>query len=249
MSGGREFLISSWRWLVASLIFVVSPDPSFAITNVTVRNCRLASCCNFIKFGTGSYGPWRNILVENCQLRRAGASWRFDWRQRIPGVTERITGLSGIALEVVDGGIMEDVTVRNISWTEGVQTPIFIRLDRRHAPEAGGETYFRNVLLENIRGTAESRIACSATGVPGLDLSGVVLRNIDIVFPGGGTEDEANATVPESVGAYPDPYMFDYAALPAWGFYLRHAPGVVMENVVLRLRPGATDARKKIVIQ
>ena len=230
-----------------ALVFKSESDPAFPVENVVVRNCRLASCCNFIKFGTGSYGVWRNIRVENCKLRRAGASWRFDWRKKIPGVVERITGLAAIALEVVDGGQMEDVVVRNVTWKGGVQTPLFIRLDRRHAPREGKETFFRNVLVENVVGDAESRIACSATGVPGLELSGVTLRNMDLTFPGGGTAEEATADVPESIGKYPDPYMFGYMALPAWGLYLRHAKGVALEDIRLSLLPGAADARKMIV--
>ena len=228
-----------------ALVFKSESDPSFAITNVHVRNCTFASCCNFIKFGTGSYGVWKDICVENCRLRRAGASWRFDWRKQIPGVVEPITGLAAIALEVVDGGQMENVTVRDISWKGGVQTPIFIRLDRRHGPPAGRGTFFRNVLVENIRGNAESRLACSATGVPGLNLSGVTLRNIDLEFPGGGTRGEAEAAVPESVGEYPDSYMFGFGALPAWGFFIRHVDDLVFENV--RLRRKAPDERQMIV--
>ena len=232
-----------------ALVIKSESDPSFAITNVHVRNCMLASCCNFIKFGTGSYGLWKDICVENCRLRRAGASWRFDWRKLIPGVVEPITGLAAIALEVVDGGQMENVTVRNISWKGGVQTPIFIRLDRRHEPPAGRGTFFRNVLVENVRGDAESRLACSVTGVPGLKLSGVTLRNIDLEFPGGGTREEAGATIPESVGEYPDNYMFGYAALPAWGIYFRHCDDVRTENVNLRLKLGAVDARPRMVTE
>ncbi|HNX03883.1 MAG TPA: glycosyl hydrolase family 28 protein [Opitutales bacterium] len=231
-----------------ALVFKSESDPSFLIENVTVRNCRLASCCNFIKFGTGSYGTWRDILVENCVLGRAKGNWRFDWRKKIPGVKERITGLSAIALEVVDGGSMENVTVRNISWRDGVQTPLFVRLDRRHEPPEGKKTYFRNVRVENVKGTAEGRIACSITGVPGRKISGITLRNVDLTFPGGGTAAEAVAPVPESVGEYPDPYMFDCGALPAWGCYLRHADDIRFENVKLRLVPGARDARKRIVL-
>jgi len=231
-----------------ALVFKSESDPDFPVENVVVRNCRLASCCNFIKFGTGSYGTWRNIRVENCKLRRAGASWRFDWRKKIPGVVERVTGLAAIALEVVDGGTMEDVTVRDVSWDGGVQTPIFVRLDRRHEPRPGRKTFFRNVLVENVKGNAEGRIACSMTGVPGLPLSGVTLRNVDLAFPGGGTAEEAKAVVPESIGEYPDPYMFGYQALPAWGLYLRHCgDGVRIENARLSLAPGVSDARPAIV--
>lgn len=231
-----------------ALVFKSESDPSFAITNVLVRNCTLASCCNFIKFGTGSYGRWKDIRVENCRLRRAGASWRFDWRKRIPGVTEPITGLAAIALEVVDGGQMENVTVRNISWEGGVQTPLFVRLDRRHGPASGCQTFFRNVLIENVCGDAESRLACSVTGVPGLRLSGVTLRNIDLTFMGGGTPEEARAVVPEAIGEYPDSYMFGHSALPAWGIYFRHCADVNIDGVTLRLKPGGIDAREPVVL-
>ena len=231
-----------------ALVFKSESDPDFPVENVVVRNSRLASCCNFIKFGTGSYGIWRNIRVENCKLRRAGASWRFDWRKRIPGLKERISGLSAIALEVVDGGVMENVVVRDISWTGGVQTPIFVRLDRRHAPRPGRKTFFKDVLVENVKGVADGRIACSMTGVPGLPLSGVTLRNVELVFPGGGTAEEVTAPVPENIGKYPDCYMFDYGALPAWGFYLRHCnDGVRFENVRVSLAPGTSDVRFAIV--
>ena len=38
-------------------------------------------------------------------------------------MTEKITGISGIAVEIVDGGLIDQVTITNISMT-GVQTPI-----------------------------------------------------------------------------------------------------------------------------
>ena len=40
---------------------------------------------------------------------------------------------------------------------------------------------------------------------------------------GGGTAAEARAAVPEMDGAYPEAFMFRRMALPAYGFYVRHA--------------------------
>ena len=37
-----------------------SDNPNFVPENIEVRNCRLASNCNFIKFGTSSRGGFRN---------------------------------------------------------------------------------------------------------------------------------------------------------------------------------------------
>ena len=227
-----------------AIAFKTESDKSFAVTNVVIRNCRLASCCNAVKFGTGSYSDFRDVTIEGCSLLRAKGNHRFSWWKQIPGVTNRICGISGIALEVVDGGRMENVTVRNIDM-EGYQTPIFVRHHRRHDPPAGKETYLRNVLIENVSGVADSRIASSITGVPGLRPSGITLRNVSLVVPGGGTAADAAAHVPEKDGAYPESFMFDRMPLPAYGFYIRHADGVVLENV--KVEPATPDARPPVV--
>ena len=227
-----------------AVVFKTESDKSFAVTNVTVRKCRLASCCNAVKFGTGSYCDFRDIRIENCTFVRAKANHGFAWHERIPGVTNRICGIAGLALEVVDGGRMENVVIRNIAM-EGYQTPIFIRQHRRHEPAPGHVSYLRNVLIEHVKGVADSRIACSITGVPGLRPHGIVLRDIDLTFPGGGTRADAEYVVPELETVYPESNMFERQPLPAYGFYLRHVDDVTFSDVRLRLR--APDARPPVV--
>jgi len=227
-----------------AIAFKTESDRSFAVTNVTIRSCRLASCCNAIKFGTGSYADVKDVRIENCGLCRAKANHRFSWWKTIPGVTNRICGIAGLALEVVDGGRMDGVTIRNVTM-EGYQTPVFIRHHRRHAPPPGMETCLKNVLIENVRGMADSRIACSVTGVPGLRPKDITLRNIDLTFPGGGTAADAVRPVPEKESDYPEAFMFNRQPLPAYGFYIRHADNVVLEDV--RLRTLAPDARLEVV--
>ena len=236
-----------------AICFKAESDKSFVVENVRVRNCRLASTCNFIKFGTGSYGLWRNIVVENCTLCRPAEKFRFCWRERsggrgLPGVTNVVTGLAGIALELADGGRMEDVTVRDITMTGGVGTPLFARLERRHKNEDGVDSNFRNVVVERVRMTepAESRIASSITGVPGMNITGITVRDCEFLFPGGGTFAEADETdIPENEKGYPEFFMFGKKALPAFGLYLRHADGIVITNV--SLRTVSPDARPPIV--
>ncbi len=232
-----------------SLCFKAESDKTFIIDNVTVRNCRLATTCNFIKFGTGSYKEWRNILIENCTLHRASVAHRFRWdKRKIPGVKAPISGLAGLALELVDGGRMQNVTIRNITMEDGVGTPLFIRLARRHPNADGGGSFFKNVLVENVKmlKPAESRIASSITGVPGMRLSGVTVRNCAFLFPGGGTAAEAaDHNIPEVEKGYPEYFGFGMKALPAYGLYLRHVDGVKLENVSLRL--ASPDRRLAIV--
>ena len=227
-----------------ALCFKTESDPSFPVTNVVARNCRLASCCNAVKFGTGTYGAMRGIRIEDCRLERARGSYGFEWHRLNPGVSNRVSGIAGVAVEVVDGGTLEDVVLRNLTM-EGYGTPFFVREQRRHSPPSGRETYLRNVLIENVTGIADGRIASSVTGVPGRRPSGITFRNIDLTLPGGGTEEDARRHVPELETAYPDAHMFGHKALPAYGFYVRHADGVVFDNV--RLRLASPDVREPIV--
>ena len=235
-----------------SFCFKAESDKSFPVTNVVVRNCRMGSICNAIKFGTGSYNVFRDITIENCELRRSPGAWRWDWRKQMPGVTNRYCGIAGLALEVVDGGRMENVTIRNIKM-EGYMTPIFIRHSNRHGPKGKGNTYLRNILIENVTGTCDGRIASSITGVPPRDgmparrPSNITLRNISLVAPGGGTPKEASDVVPEKDCAYPEAFMFNRMALPAYGFYVRHADDVRFENV--KVETTTPDARPEFYME
>ena len=57
-----------------------------------------------IKFGTESNGGFRNVTVSNCVFR----------------------GCKGLAIEEVDGGILENITVNNISMMDVASYPIYI---------------------------------------------------------------------------------------------------------------------------
>ena len=217
-----------------------SDNPDFAVENCTVRRCRVSSNCNFIKFGTSSRGAYRDIVVEDCHVECTASFPLTDWRvagalstARVPGVEMRDTGISAIALEVVDGGVMENVTVRNIKIGRGVQTPVFVRMGRRRSAAGGRASTMRNILIENVEGEAASLVASSITGVPGLRPRDITLRNVRLRMPGGGTAGEVCRKVPEMERAYPENRMFKMQMLPAYGFYVRHADGVRFENVEL----------------
>lgn len=219
-------------------------DPAFAVTNVYIRNTTLASCCNGFKFGTGSYGMVRDIRMEGCVIARANGNYSMGKRAHMSGPAKALSGISAVAIECVDGGTVEDVSLRDIRF-DGYLTPFFVRLARRHEPVDGRVSYLRNVLVENMRGRADSPIASSITGVPGLRPENIVVRDCDFTFPGGGSERDVEMLVGEMEKSYPDACMFDNLHLPAWAFYVRHADRVVFDNVTCRrLLP---DARRKYV--
>jgi polygalacturonase len=213
-----------------------SEDPNFVVENVTVTNCRIASNCNFIKFGTASAGGFRNISVSQCTLHKCSRSLFRFWEKNVPGVTDSITGIAGIALEVVDGGFMENITLSDIAMEE-VQTPIFIRLGKRKVAD---NTYLKNILIERITASSASFVASSITGVPGLRIENVTIRDIDFKLKAGGKVSDTTVEVPEVEADYPENRMFG-VMLPAYGFYIRHADNIHFDRIKLSSTGGLEE--------
>lgn len=211
-------------------ICLKSEDPQRFCENISITNCIAASNCNFIKLGTPSSKGFRNITVSNCVLRRATESPLHHWNEK-PGsfIADSVTGISGIALEMVDGGILEQVSISNISMT-GVQTPIFMRLGSRQHHTGS----MKNVIISNIIATSHSRMSSIITGVPGFYIENVTLRDIIINCKGEGTIADTKRAVPENEKDYPENRMFGWS-LPAYGLYIRHAKNIVLENVQFNL--------------
>ncbi len=222
---------------------------TFIVENVEIRNCRVASSCNYIKFGTTSFGGYRNVNIHDCKLVPCRTSPRYAHHLRgnpkgggFPGVTIPISGLGGISIECVDGGRVSDIRISNIDMSANcVHTPIFIRLGRRETNLDGAPAVLENILIEKIHGVSCSWIASSITGVPGLRVRNVTIRDVDLTLKSGGTAALAYGPVPEKERAYPTPNMFDFHILPAYAFYLRHADGIHFENVNVRYAPGAEE--------
>ncbi len=206
--------------------------------NVTISDCVVSSHCNSIKMGTESGGGFQDITVTNCTVCSPRYSKVIYGRQR---------GLAGLALEIVDGGTLDRVTVSNLT-IKGVTVPIFMRLGNRARtyepnqpkPEVGT---FRDVVVNNIVATDCSPIGCSITGLPDHNIENVSLSNISLSFEGGGSRDDAERAIPEKPGSYPESTMF--GTLSAYGFFCRHVKGMHLQNI--RLNTSAPDFRHAIV--
>ena len=206
--------------------------------NVTITGCTISSHCNAIKMGTESGGGFVNVTVSDCTVFSPQKSKAIYGRQR---------GLAGVALEIVDGGRLQNVSVSKIN-IRGVSVPIFMRLGNRarkyekDQPKPGVGT-FRNVVVSEIVAQETSEIGCSITGLPGHRIENVVLKDLKLGFDGGGTREGASREVPERPESYPESTMF--GVLPAWGFYCRHVKGLKLENV--ELRTAQADLRHAMV--
>ena len=206
--------------------------------NIVVSNCILSSHCNAIKFGTESTAGFRNVTITNCVIRKSAAT---EARTGLP------EGICGIALEIVDGGIMENINISNIV-VDGPRVPLFVRLGnraRKHYDEAPQPSVgsISNINISGIVGYASSPISCSITGIPSAKVEGISLSNSRFVCPGGVTENMDNVVVKELEELYPESTMF--GTLPAYGLYVRHVNHISVDHVVFDLK--GTDSRPAIV--
>jgi len=216
--------------------------------NVVIRNNRVKSNCNGIKAGTDSSGGFKNVLIEDNEVYQ--------------------TGISGIALELVDGGTMENVIVRNIKM-DIVGTPIFIKLGDRNRPiyTNGADIkvpvgILRDVKISGIHATVDkirkpsekqtqfsnfTPYASSITGIPGHYVENIYIDDVDIEILGGfpvRTEKDAQRSIDENSKKYPENRMF--GVLPAYGFYIRHVRNLNMNNIRVAIRQ--KDARPAFVL-
>jgi polygalacturonase len=185
-----------------------------------------------IKIGTESEGDFRNIAISNIV---------FD--------TAR-----GLAFESVDGSHIEDVTASNITMRNLSNAPIFIRLgSRMRAPEGTAIGSIKRISISNVTAfDADPRYGSIIAGIPGHDVEDIELSNIHLVYRGGLTLDDAAKQPPTLVNTfffratggvpprpayepperekeYPEPSMF--GILPAYGFFIRHAAGIHLNDV------------------
>ncbi len=178
-----------------------------------------------IKFGTESNGGFKNIAITNCIFDRS----------------------RGIALETVDGGMLEDVSISNVIMRDITTAPIFLRVGARlRGPVGTVPGSIRRISIDNLTVyNADPEYASIISGIPDHDIEDVSLSNIRIITKGGGTAEQAALVLPENENAYPEPSMF--GVTPAYGFFIRHAKGVRMNHVKLDWL--ADDKRPAFVIE
>lgn len=168
-----------------------------------------------IKFGTESNGGFKNISISNCV---------FEYCR-------------GLALETVDGGLLEDVTITNITMRDIINSPIFLRLGgRMRAPEGTPVGTLRRINISNINVyNADSRFATLISGIPGHEIEEIRLSNISIWYRplDSVSENSIQDQVPEFEKGYPEPQKF--GVLPAYGFFIRHVKNIELNNVNLYL--------------
>jgi len=178
-----------------------------------------------IKCGTESNGGFKNIAISNCVF----------------------VYCRGLALETVDGGPLEDVSVTNIVMRDVVNSPIFLRLGARlRGPkDSTAIGALRRVSISNVVAyNADTKYGSIISGIPDHDIENVKLSNIRVWCRGGGTKEQAATQPAEKEKSYPEPAMFGDTA--AYGFYIRHVRDIELSDVDLKLM--SDDLRPAIVL-
>ena len=202
-----------------------------------------------IKIGTESNGAFRKITIADCVFERS----------------------RGLALETVDGGIIEDVTVTNLTMREVTTAPIFLRLGNRARGPAGTPVGgIRRVRISGVVARdVDARHPILLAGLRGHPIEDVTLSDIQIFSRGGLTMDhvarqpaelvspfflrggEPGTTgprepqaVPEREKGYPEPSMF--GLLPASAVYARHVRNFTLTNCTVTF--AEPDSRTRVVL-
>lgn len=226
-------LLNSYIDASDDAICLKSHDATKMNENIEIRNCVARSSANGIKFGTVSAGGYKNIRIINNRV--------YD------------TFRSAFTIATPDGGIVEDVLVDSL-YAYNTGNAIYLRIGARW--NKGRQGSIDGVTMQNIyievpadkpdagyafEGPVEDNprniSPASIVGLKGQPIKNIVLRNVEIVYPGGsnpnyafrGTSPKELDSIPEMEAAYPE--FSQFKELPAWAFYLRHVDGVTFENV------------------
>ena len=208
-----------------------------ACEDISISNCVLSSHCNAIKMGTESTGGFINITIRNCVIKPSSE------KEVIYGLPE---GISGISLEVVDGGVMEGIVISGVVM-DGPEVPLFIRLGNRARPHRKGAIpgpgQLAKIHMEDIRAKNAGPTGCSISGIPGLPARDITLKDISLQFRGGIAQSDIVQLPPELEELYPEATMF--GTLPASVFFLRHLENIEIGDVKVKFR--SPDARDHLV--
>jgi len=180
--------------------------------DIAITNCIMSSGGSAIKTGTESNGGFKNISVSNC-------------------VINDIDRHAGIELMTVDGGMMQNIVLENLTM-DNVATPIFIRLGIRSRPFKPGQYVnkiddVKDIYLNNITVT-NAKLPSSIMGLHHKKIKNVSINNYSVRYNESQAARPYNE-VPFEEFSYPMAVAFEN--LPAYGLYCRNVEDLHLDNV------------------
>ena len=206
-----------------------------------VEDCELYSACNAFKIGTDTQGDFRRVLVRNC---------------RIGGLESDPSGLkhpcsdSGVSLEMVDGGTLEDFLLTGMTITRA-WSPLFMRLENRGRVKPGDPVppigTMRRLAVTHVTGTDCGPRGSYFIGIPERAIEDVLLHDIHVEQHAGVKPVLQEGAVDEMRGVYPDAHMIDSLGdAPAYGLWARHVHGLTLSDY--HVCPDGPEVRPEYVL-
>jgi len=237
--------------------------------NIVVRDCIVSSATAAVKFGTSSYGGFIDVDISNCYFYDCPMG--AIKLQSVDGARLENVSISRIVMEDVGSPLFVRLGNRGRTYTKNTYTGTSALKGEESASAGVGS--IKNIRMSDVVAKVSylDRVAAAKapykvfkaeaspekterekgmagpimiTGIPGHYIENIVLENIEISYPGLGTEADAKREVPEDITRYPEQFFF--GPLPAWGAYIRHAKNITFKNVKMELRE--PDARKRIIL-
>lgn len=208
----QRVTVSNSRFSTGDDAIVMKATSDVLCEDIAITNCIIRTRASAIKTGTESNGGFRNITVSNCTIRD-------------------LPHHAGIELMTVDGGMMQNIVVENITMVN-VATPFFIRLGVRARPYKPGQYVskvddVRDITLSNIS-VINAKYPSSIMGLHSKKITNVTVNNYT-VRNGESEEPIPYNKVPFAEFSYPYARMFQ--KLPAYGLYCRNVEGLHLQNL------------------
>ena len=230
--------------------------------NTMVSNCRINSpnddgLCPKSTYALGEWRPTENLTIVNCQVsgfeegtlldgtmkRKPGGYGRIKFGTESSGGFRNCTvanctfrSCRGLALEEVDGGIMDNITINNLTMMDVPDYAIYVTTGKRNrTPGVTTNSRARNIFISNVIADGVGKMSgVQIMGLPEQPIENIRLENIRLTSNGGGTAAEAD-TMPKELGTgYPEPGHL--GVLPAYGVYARHVKGLELANINVDFR-------------
>lgn len=206
--------------------------------NVVISNCTFTSKWAGMRIGLLSRGDFESVTVSNCTF--------FDIQD------------SGLKIQLNEGGVMKNMVFSNLVM-KNVPRPIFMTFCQQRAcvdapeemvPMQSMENFiFRGIIADNRE--LDKNSAIFITGLPGHQIGNIMISDLQLMFAGGGTREDAGRTNLKEYtletldGWWPEFHLV--GTLPASGIYARHLEGLYMDNIIIQTT--GSDARSPIVLE
>ena len=211
------------------------------LERVLVEDCELYSACNAFKVGTDTQGDFRRVLVRNC---------RIGGLENDPSGLKHPCSDSGISLEMVDGGTLEDFLLTDLTITRA-WSPLFMRLENRGRVKPGDPVppvgTMRRLAITHVKGADCGPRGSYFIGIPEKAIEDVLLHDIHVAQHASLKPVLQEGAVDELRGVYPDAHMIDpLGDAPAYGLWARHIHGLTISDY--HVSPDRPEGRPEYVL-